>query len=60
MAKLVLYVPEQRYEFELSDENAEAFRQAIEDEDENPWAFDELADMWISDIDHNVEVEFVE
>lgn len=60
MARLVVRVPEQTFSFDLDDENAESFRQAIADEDENPWAFDDLADFWVSDVVPEVEVEFVD
>lgn len=60
MARLVVRIPEQTYSYELDDVNAEAFRQAIEDEDEYPYAFDELADFWVSDTVPEMEVEFVE
>lgn len=60
MAKLVIYVPEQRFEYDLSEENAESFRQAIADEEEYPWAFDDFADFWVSDTDPEMEVEFVD
>jgi hypothetical protein len=60
MARLVVHIPAQTYSYELDDESAEAFRQAIEDEDEYPYAFDELADFWVSDTVPEMEVEFVE
>lgn len=59
MAKLVVYIPEQRYEFELDDETADDFRAAQADE-ENPWGFDDLADMYVSDVHVEMETEFYE
>lgn len=58
MARLVITVPEQTYSYELSEENAAAFRSALNDEDE--YAFEDLADFWVSDTVPEVEVEFVE
>lgn len=60
MAKLVVFIPEQTFEYDLSEDNAEYFREAVRDKDTDPWAFDDLADFWVSDTDPEMEVEFVD
>lgn len=59
MAKLVIYIPEQRYEFDLDDNSAERFRAALADTD-NEWAFEDMADSWVSDVHVEMESEFVD
>ena len=59
MARLVVHIPEQTYSFDLEEEQAEWFREALADE-ENEYAFFDLADSWVSDVHVDMETEFVE
>lgn len=59
MARLVVHIPEQTYSFDLDDETSQQFRDALEDED-NEYAFFDMADMWVSDVHVEMETEFVE
>jgi hypothetical protein len=56
MAKLVIYIPEQRYVFDLDEEVAEEFRSGLADDVD----IDYIADPWISDVYVEMETEFVE
>jgi hypothetical protein len=58
MAKLVVHIPAQRYEFELSEENEKYLREAWEDDDD--WAWEDATDNWVSDVNVRMESEFVE
>jgi hypothetical protein len=59
MARLVVHIPEQTYSFDLDDDTAQDFRNALADED-NEWAFYDMADMWVSDVHVEMETEFEE
>lgn len=59
MAKLVFYIPEQTYSFDIEDDDQIAmFRQAvIDDEAGDPYVFMEAADIWTSDVHSAIEME---
>lgn len=59
MARLVVRIPEQTYSFDLDDDTAQEFRNALADED-NEWAFFDMADTWVSDVHVEMETEFEE
>lgn len=64
MAKLKFYIPEQVFEFDIDDEDQlEEFRQAaIDDENGDPYALMEVADIWTGDVHSgiDIDIEFVD
>lgn len=56
MAQIVIYIPEQRYVYDLDEDYAKYIRDGLADDEH----IGDLADSYISDVYVEMETEFVE